>query len=309
MKITKIKRTIIKLLFFNLIILIFSNFADAQTLEKDSIKEIVKNKFEISLEGMSKAIYAGRNYGVDQVGLNPSIAFNHKSGLNLSIFVYGMGKTEGLIAETDFGISFTKKISSKFNITPGYSYILNRSDSANLLNNVISLAEELDFDFISINNYLAFSFGKSNAWYDEVALSKYISLFAVNKSKLFLSPTFVMVMGTKESLATFGHGATTYKETISKIVRNGKANGKGNGHSIPADTTATTTSTTTGISKKFMALSYDFMLPITYSYKIFSFSVIPHYDIPVNLSAAESTLPGNPFYLTGKIVLLIPVSR
>jgi hypothetical protein len=308
MRITKTKSFVIKFLFYNLIFLIFSNIADAQATDKDSIKDLVKNKLEISVEGMSKAIYAGRNYGVDQFGLNPSIAFEHRSGLKLSVFAYGMGKTTGLIAETDFGISYTKKLTSKFSLTPGYSYILNRSDSANLLNNVLSLAEGLEFDFISINNYTAFSFGKATGWYDEVSLSKYINLSGEAKHKLFLSPTIVMVMGTKEALATFGHGATSYKTSINRIVGNGKSNGKGNGSSSTSGSMITAT-TTTEISKKFMALSYDFILPITYAYKIFAFSVIPHYDIPVNLGESESTLTGNPFYVTGKIVLSIPVSK
>ena len=299
----------IRLFSFGLIYFISSDFATAQLAGQDAIKpgkdtvEVVKSKLDISLEGMSNAIYAGRNYGVDQFGLNPCVAFNHKSGLKLSIFAYGMGKTPGLIAETDFGIGFTQKITAKFRITPGYSYILNKGDSANLLNNVINLASELELDFISVGNYAAFSFGKSSAWYDEATLAKYISLFSVAENKFSLSPTFVMVMGTKESLATFGHGATVYKKSINKIVGNG--NGKGGGKP-PAGTTTTTT--TTSISKKFMVLSYDFMIPITYTYKVFSFAVIPHYDIPVNLGAEESTLSGNPFYVTAKITLSLPVS-
>jgi len=280
------------ILFFNAVLV---QIAAAQ-LTEDSMKvEIPKTKLEISVEGLSNAIYAGRNFGVDQSGLNPSITFNHKSGFNLSVYSYGMSKTPGLIQETDLGISYSWHLSSHINITPGYSYIFNRTDSANILNNNINVNTGLELSFISISNYFAFSFGKSTALYDELSASKYFSLLSKAGINVSLSPTFVWVLGTKQALATIAHGKTSYKTKVGK----GISNGNGHVHS-------TTTTTSVDTTNQFMSFSYDFMLPVTLTVKNLAFSVIPHYDIPVNITPAESTLTGNPLYISVKIAYTIP---
>ena len=285
------------------------HIADAQIVDtlisnvqiKDSIKmEEQKTKLELSLEVLSKAIYAGRNFGVDQSGMNPSIIFSHKSGLNLSVYCYGMTKTHGLIQETDLGISYTWHLSPKFSLTPGYGYIIDNIDSVSFLNNKLDINAGMDLNFISINNYFAFNFGNSNAIYNELTISKYISLFSKGKVAISFSPIFVWVSGTKLALSTIAHGKTSYKKAVGKA----NSNGKGRGHPGSIITTTSTTDST----NQFKTFSYDFMLPITLTFKNFAFSVIPQYDIPVNVSPEESTLTSNPFYVCGKIAYTIPFS-
>jgi len=267
------------------------------TTDSTTIDVAPKTKLEISIEGLSRAIYSGRNYGVNQYGLNPGILFNHKSGLNLNFYSYGMSETPGLLTETDLGASFTFHISRILNITPGYTYLINSEDSSAILKHSLNVATSLELPFISLNNYLAFSFGTSTAWYDEVTASKYFSLLSKGKTNLAVSPTFVWVLGTKMALTTIGHGSTAYQQKVYRTVGNGKGKRKSG---------TTTTSTEVDTSQNFMPLSYEFLLPITISYRTLAFTLIPHFSIPVNLAPAESTLTGNPFYLTAKITYPVP---
>jgi hypothetical protein len=220
---------------------------------------------------MSNAFYSGRNYGIQQIGLNPSIIYNHKSGLAFSVYSYGMGKTPGLITLTDLGVSFKLRLHPKLTITPGYDYLYNRLESNKVLFNALNLGIGLNLKIFSIGNYLGFSFGGGmSSWYEELSLSKYINVFYKEKASLAISPTIVGIMGTKFS---------------QTLIYDGEID------------------TTTSInSYDFLPLCIGLQLPVILTFHSFSLTVSPHYDIPLNIiRPTELSIPGNPFYVTCKI--------
>ena len=237
----------------------------------DSTHSKRKDSLVVSLDFMSSAIYSGRNYGVEQIGLNPSVIYHHKSGLTFSLYGYGMGKTPGLLTVTDLGVSYKLRLHPRLTITPGYDYLYNRLESNELLFNALSLGIGLNLKFFSVSNYLGFSFGGGmSSWYEELSLSKYISLFYREKASLAISPTVVGIMGTKFS---------------QTLIYNGEID------------------TTTSVdSYDFLPLCIGLQLPVTLTLRSFSLTVSPHYDIPLNIvKPLELSLPGNPFYVTCKI--------
>ena len=245
----------------------------------DSTLSKRKDTLVFSVDFMSNAIYSGRNYGIQQIGLNPSIIYNHKSGLSFSVYSYGMGKTQGLITLTDLGISFKLRLHPKLTITPGYDYLYNRLESNNVLFNALNLGIGLNLKILSISNYLGFSFGGGmSSWYEELSLSKHINLFYREKASLAISPTIVGIMGTKFS---------------QTLIYNGEID------------------TTTSIdSYDFMPLCIGLQLPVTLTVRSFSLTVSPHYDIPLNVvRPLELSLPGNPFYVTCKLSYTLSIKK
>ena len=255
------------------------NYSYAATSVGDSTHSKREDSLVVSIDFMSSVIYSGRNYGVEQIGLNPSVIYHHKSGLTFSLYSYGMGKTQGLITVTDLGVSFKLRLHPRLTITPGYAYLYNRLESNKLLFNVLNLGIGLDLKMFSINNYLGFSFGGGmSSWYEELSLSKYINLLYREKASLAISPTVVGIMGTKFS---------------QTLIYNGEID------------------TTTSIdSYDFLPLCIGLQLPVTLTVRSFSLTVSPHYDIPLNVvKPLELSLPGNPFYVTCKLSYTIGIKK
>ena len=247
------------------------NHMHAQNKPADSAQTKGQNSVVFSIDFLSSVIYSGRNYGVEQMGFNPSIILYHKSGIILNMYSYGMEKTDGLITETDLGIAYKFQIHPKMTLTPGYAYLFNRVQQEKVLFNVFNLGTGLNLKFFSINNYVGFSFGGDRtSWYEEFSIAKYINVLYREKGSIAVSPTFVSILGTKYSV-TF----INYLES-----------------EIPTQVE----------SFKFLPLCLSFQLPVTFTLRSFSLKIAPHYDIPLNIDKPlESSLPGNPFFFTGSI--------
>ena len=247
------------------------NQLHAQNTPADSAQVKGENSAVFSIDVLSSVIYSGRNYGVEQMGFNPSIIFYHKSGFILNLYSYGMEKTEGLITETDLGIAYKFQIHPKMTLTPGYAYLFNRVQDEKVLFNVFNLGTGLNLKIFSINNYLGFSFGGGRtSWYEEFSIAKYISLLYREKGSIAISPTFVSILGTKYSVTFINYPES---ETSTQVE-----------------------------SFKFLPLCISFQLPVTFTLRSFSLTLAPHYDIPLNIDLPlESSLTGNPFFFTGKI--------
>lgn len=283
-----------------LFIAFFFSMADAQT-DKEEAEGQPKTRFEISVESLSNAIYAGRNFGIDQFGFNPGITFHHQSGLNLSLINYGMSKSSGFIEETDLGISFTKNVFSGFSITPGYTHLFNYADSAHIQNNVFDLSADLDLPFISVNNSFSVVFGNStSSLYDMISVSKPISLLDRSGLEFTISPTIGCEMGSQLALASLSHGKNGFRKSLKKTILKSTTKKKSVGG------LKSVSSKTAGNSNQFEIFCYDLNLPITFVSKGFELSVVPSYAIPVNLKKGETTLSGNPFYFGANVTYTIP---
>jgi hypothetical protein len=243
----------------------------AQNTPADSAQVKGQNSAVFSIDVLSSVIYSGRNYGVEQMGFNPSIVFYHKSGFILNMYSYGMEKTDGLITETDLGLAYKLQIHPKMTLTPGYAYLFNRVQDKKVLFNVFNLGSGLNLKLFSINNYLGFSFGGGRtSWYEEFSVAKYISLLYRVKGSIAVSPTFVSILGTKYSVTFINY---IDPETSTQVE-----------------------------SSRFLPLCVSFQLPFTFTLRSFSLKLSPHYDIPLNIdNPLELSLPGNPFFITGNI--------
>lgn len=251
--------------------LVLGNHLYAQNTVADSAQSKGHNSIVFSIDVLSSVIYSGRNYGVEQMGFNPSVVFYHKSGFVLNMYSYGMQKTEGLITETDLGIAYKFQIHPKMTLTPGYAYLFNRVQEEKVLFNVFNLGTGLDLKIFSINNYLGFSFGGGRtSWYEEFSIARYVNLLYREKGSIAVSPTFVSILGTKYSSTFINYSES---ETSAQVE-----------------------------SFKFLPLCLSFQLPFTFTLRSFSLNISPHYDIPLNIDKPlESNLSGNPFFFTGSI--------
>ena len=255
------------------------NYLHAATSSGDTTLSKRKDTLVVSVDFMSSAIYSGRNYGMEQIGLNPSIIYNHKSGLTFSVYSYGMGEAPGLITLTDLGVSFRLRVHPKLTITPGYDYLYNVLEPNKVLFNALNLGIGLNLRIFSISNYLGFSFGGGmSSWYEELSLSKYINVFYREKVSLAIAPTCVGIMGTKFS---------------QTLIYDGEID------------------TTTSLdSYDFLPLCIGLQLPVTLTVRSFALTVSPHYDIPLNIiRPTELSLPGNPFYVTCKLSYTLSIKK
>ncbi|MBC8110581.1 MAG: hypothetical protein H7Y04_05925 [Verrucomicrobia bacterium] len=120
----------------------------ADSTQNDELTSDLVLRFDYS----SKTLTAGRDFGVQQYALSPSLTYFHKSGLALGVTGNWYSESDPKYSMTDLSISYTNAFgfAQSWLYSISYDRFLFNPDSEGLLKNVAGLYTNYDFGFFNI---------------------------------------------------------------------------------------------------------------------------------------------------------------
>ena len=166
-------KTFYCLVFFILqALFLFAQNPDQATLEKVIAEDsIAKNNedetsyFVVRIDYYNKTLSYGRDLGVQQYSLLPSLTYNHKSGLSASITGNYYNVDTPNYNMTDFNISYNNyfKFNEDWSYAISYDHYFFNPDSASLLKHSIGLGTSYTIGKFSGNLNFATSYGSGQS--------------------------------------------------------------------------------------------------------------------------------------------------
>jgi hypothetical protein len=227
--------------------------SENSSAELDSL-ETHSNRIITSLDGRSHASFRGRDGGVSQTSISPSVALVLASGVRFSI---GAGWTD----EPDFhhdgsnaGIGYDFTPMTGLSCSLGYSYLWfsdSSTQNQSVFHHSIDGSLSLETALVNLGAGIGISIGTETEYAVSASISRSISLGIFS-----LDPSITVSWGEQNGLLV---AERTTKAATVRGKSSGKGNGKGNsgGSVLPSSTTITTTPTNV-----FSLMSYEANLPI-----------------------------------------------
>ncbi len=214
---------------------IYAQNPDQATLDKiveeDSlIKDNESSNFIIRIDYYNRTLSSGRDLGVEQYSLAPSLTYNHRSGISASLIGSYYSVDEPHYNMTDANINYSNffKFNDNWAYSLSYDHYFYHPDSASVLTNNIGLSTSYSVGKFSANLSYGLSFGGNETGN---SLSPGFSGFFIIRNVGFIDkieflPSISATLGT--SNITFrkfnathfqkGHKGITYQE--AKSIRN-----------------------------------------------------------------------------------------
>ena len=170
----------------------------------------------LRLDYAARALFAGRDYGIQQSATTPSVLYNHRSGAYAGVSGSFYSQTAPSYVLTDFSLGYGNLLGSKLLYNVSYDrYRYNASGPA-VLANTGGLLLSYDFGPLSLGSSYAFLFGGGQTGHRLVpSLSGYKAWKSVGfVDKLFVLPSLSATVGTEN---------TSYQTFPPKVVQAAKA--------------------------------------------------------------------------------------
>lgn len=284
-----------KFILINLFVLLFySSAVFSQTTD-----EAKKSYLNAKIKYTSNSVWLGRSDSIvtPVFGVSAGYHFNFGAYLNAEMSIIPSRQIDILdltTVQTGYGFSIIKDV---FDADISYTHNFYSQYSTQVGSEVMGTAAadlSYDFDLVQLSVNGEFSFGSSSDIGLSSALSKSIDIEFKKGSLLNITPTATAYAGTQNLYAV-------YLVTRSQKAVHGKnshaANASSKNPHASANSAATTTTTTTVTKEyaRFNMLDVDISLPISYTYKKFTFAITPVMAIPLNVQSGEFT--SNPFFI------------
>lgn len=269
------------------VILILSVFSLSYLTLFSQDKEEKKSYLNASVNYTTNSVYEGRSDSIVTPYIGTSIDYHFRSGifvngaLNfypnrqdniLDLGTLGVGYEFQLIKDKLSGsISYTKNFYSK------YSTQVNSETKG-------AVAADLSFDFTLFQLSLDgdYDYGEKTDGTLSSSISKGIETFKIAGNALSITPTVTVFAGTQNLYATY------LKKRPTKV----KANKGKKDNSV----SSSIIDTYEAAYSKFEFKDFDVSLPVSYTYKIFTFSITPTLAFPVNV-VQSGEFTNRPFYV------------
>ena len=235
----------------------------------DSTEEALEkiSQFRFKAGYMSKVVFVGRNFDVNQFGIAPGLTYHHRSGVNLEYEGNYWSEMPNRYALTNAGLYYEKSFSDNFYLSTGYWRLFFNNgdrDEGRMFNNYFTL----DGGWLTTLGSISFSYyfiaGTERAHRLDLNLSKSIDLYAIlGADRLSFEPAFTFMFSTADYLLFLD-------DLPDAEVSNPMA---------------------------FKIANYEFILPVIYR-KLRKFEITGawHYARPVNVIQGENLKPFS--YLT-----------
>jgi hypothetical protein len=232
---------------------------------------------------------AGRTLGIKNFGLAPGISYYHTSGLYADVSGYWSKDFVPAYYLTVFSLGYMKDISKKFSVMAEYDkYFYNLSDNYIPYSNTISVTPILELSPVSISVNYSFYFGDETAHRIMPGISyQWIKKNLFKMDRISITPSFFLLTGNE----VISNLEIVPPENLREAIRNLKLYG-------------TRYSMIQTNKNVFGIMNYAFTLPLSASYKSWSFLFSYTYNIP-------KALPGEPLtisessYLSGSLSYFI----
>ena len=172
----------------------------------DSTKKALEktNQFRFKTGYLSKVVFVGRNFGVNQFGIAPGVTYHHRSGVNLEYEGNYWSEMDNRYALTNAGLYYEKSFSDNFYLSSGYWRSFFHSsdrDERKMLNNYFTLEGGWFNTLGSLGASYYFVSGTEQAHRLDLNLSKSIDFYAIlGADRLSLEPAFTFMFSTANYL-------------------------------------------------------------------------------------------------------------
>ncbi|MFI5144351.1 MAG: hypothetical protein ACHQJ4_02030 [Ignavibacteria bacterium] len=168
------------------------------------------SELDIDVTYDSHDSYRGRDNGINEFSVAPSIQYQHKSGFGAFVDMKFLSKSSKNPDDYDAGISWQFDISNVFNIQLSYShYWFNDSiQTRAALNNTIEGVFDLETKYYNTNMALDMDFGGGNrefsiTWYHGLPLSLETKHLVIKPQMFIIVPVNVLDLSTKSAFGDF----------------------------------------------------------------------------------------------------------
>jgi hypothetical protein len=163
----------------------------------DSLEEVDDNSHKLILgfDYMSKVAFWGRNFGINQFGLMPTVMYTHPKGFYAFYTGYYWSGEQNKYAKTDLGIGYEKYVTDRWYVSAEYSrwfFYNGNIASRKALTNFIEFDTYYDFDFITVGGSYYYMFGIQESHIFNIEVSKDFTLYhLLGADKIIISPSVV----------------------------------------------------------------------------------------------------------------------
>lgn len=215
----------------------------------DSLKEITPC-IEIGGDYMNHVVFWGRDFGVNQFGIEPCVMYKNGKGLYMYITEHYWDGMPNKLGKTDIGIGYEKQFTDKFYASLGYErwiFFNGNQDVRKALTNCLEADFNYDFKFISLEPTIYYMFGTDNFFQTDLTLHGSYYLFSFLKTgEFYLKPQFVTTLANQTFLPLYSNYPSNY-------IKN----------------------------NNFKVIDFDINLPIAFKIKNFELAPTLHYNIPL----------------------------
>jgi hypothetical protein len=250
-------------------------------------QEPVKSEMMVRFAYLSKISAMGRDMGIDQYGLSPSLSYFHKSGMFADITGYWNSGDSVNINYTMLMVGYMKDLGKVLGISLSYDHSFYGDEGYNLTNS-INLANYFNFDFWDMGVDYSLMFGSETAHRLNFSISGYLPIRkALAFDRITFSPRFSAMLGTSNVINE--NYTMEQVNTYSPIV-NSPIIGRGRQYLNPSDFYNSRE------SKAFGIMNYNFSIPVKFTIKKLSLTFKYNYNIPVYLPGESIELPSYSYY-------------
>jgi Bacterial protein of unknown function (Gcw_chp) len=130
--------------------------------ETDSIAP-GKSSLQVGISFSSRALSSGRDFGVSQYIVMPSINYSHKSGFYAGVYGNILSDVSPKYSLTTIALGYADSITSKWNYNIGYSRNIFNPDTAGLIKNSLSASIIFSVKHFNTSIQYAYLFGNEKA--------------------------------------------------------------------------------------------------------------------------------------------------
>jgi len=134
--------------------------ANAQQTDTDSSVAEKKSSLQLNIGFSSTALEAGRDAGVKQYSISPSVTYNHKSGLWVSVTGSYLSESEPQYNLTVASLGYGKNLGEQFSFGVNYSRNFFHPDSSGLLKNIFGAGLSFSKNWFSAGTNYAYLSGE-----------------------------------------------------------------------------------------------------------------------------------------------------
>jgi len=216
-----------RIIYFSTFLFFFTQFIYSQNPDQATLDKIVEedslvkdkefSNFIIRIDYYNKTLSSGRDLGVEQYSLAPSLTYNHKSGISASLTGSYYSIDEPHYNMTDANINYSNffKFNDNWAYSLSYDHYFYHPDSASVLTNNLGLSTSYSVGKFSANLSYGHSFGGNEIGN---SLSPGISGFFIIRNVGFIDKIEFL----PSISASFGTSNITFRKFNATHFQNGQ---------------------------------------------------------------------------------------
>jgi hypothetical protein len=186
-------------LIFGLFVFVYTDTTAQEAINESSIDSIPagKSSVQIDVSFSSKALSSGRDFGVSQYIILPSVSYLHKSGFHAGITANILGDTEPAYNITNISIGYGDTVNAKWSYGFYYARNLFNPDTAGLIQNSLSGSIVFMPSYFNASIQYAYLFGNEKAHRVIAAANTFLSKdFKKGIDNIIFTPGAAFTFGT-----------------------------------------------------------------------------------------------------------------